>query len=39
MEKGIEVGGIITLFGDVVYDLKDKVFRIENCEYLGYKKK
>ncbi|KRX03235.1 hypothetical protein PPERSA_09247 [Pseudocohnilembus persalinus] len=39
IEKGITAGGIFPLFGDVIYDFKDKIFRMENVKYIGYTNK
>ena len=33
---GISLGGILSVFGDIVYDLEDKTIRIENVSHLGY---
>lgn len=35
-EIGISMGGFLSVFGDVIYNLKDKSLRMENAKYFGY---
>lgn len=37
-EIGIQLGGILTILGDIVYNKIDKSVRVENSEYIGFSK-